>query len=99
MNSKYVVVYGIVQDTEKDGVFFDYPYLAGILDSASDAEKLAVQLTSDKSMQGTVMPRIYNLNGEGLEGVRLLATKHFGQQAREMYDVEEQQQRREKRRK
>jgi hypothetical protein len=95
--SRSVVIYGIVIDTDQDGVFLDYPYLGGITDTPAEAEALARALSGDKSIPGTVMARVYDMNSSGLEHAKKLACYQFCQQARNMYDMEDQQQRREKR--
>lgn len=94
--TKCAVIYGIVLDTELDGIFLDFPFLGGVVDSQPQAEALARSITEDRGIPGTVIVRIYSIDDD-LGQVRAMALKQFNQTALEIYDVEEQQERRDKR--
>jgi hypothetical protein len=87
---KHVVLYAVVTDHDEAGIFVDAYFLGGIIDEYTVAEKLAWDLTNDKTIPGTVLTKIYKFNNHiEFERALVMAGKYFHQLALDMYDAEE----------
>lgn len=93
---RYAVLYGVVIDG--DELFFDVVFIGGLVNTLDEAADLARDITDDKSLPGSVITKTYPFDSSVGE-IQSLAHKQFCQTAIEMYDVEEMNSRREKRRK
>jgi hypothetical protein len=86
---RHAVFYVTVTDTDKDGILVDGPYLGGEVSGKFAAELLARDLANDKSIPGSVMPKIYEYGpGQTFDDLLFLAKRQFDKLAIEMYDQE-----------
>ena len=93
-----VIFYAVVQQTDADGMFLDFPFLGGVVDN-DQVERLAHDITDDRAIPGTVITKVFNMNGsDSLLEMQKLAYRQFNQTANLMYDMEEIQQRKDKKR-
>ena len=93
-----VIFYAVVIQTESDGMFLDFPFLGGVVPN-DQVERLARDITDDRAIPGTVITKIFNMNGtESLLEMQRIASRQFNQTANLMYDMEEIQQRKDKKR-
>ena len=96
--SKSVIFYAVVQQTDSDGIFLDYPFLGGIV-PPEQVDQLARDITDDRAIPGTVITKVFNMNGnDSLLEMQRIASRQFGVTANMMYDMEEIQQRKDKKR-
>lgn len=96
--SRSVIFYAVVVQTESDGIFLDYPFLGGIVNN-DQVDQLAREITDDHQIPGTVITKVFSLNGAGsLTDLQRMASKQFLTAANMMYDMEEIQQRKDKKR-
>ena len=96
--SRSVIFYAVVVQTESDGIFLDYPFLGGIV-ANDQVDQLAREITDDHQIPGTVITKVFNLNGSNtLLELQQMASKQFLASANMMYDMEEIQQRKDKKR-
>lgn len=93
---RYAVLYGVVLDG--DELFFDVVFMGGMVNTLDEAADLARDVTDDKSLPGPVFTKTYPFENSVGE-IQSLAHKQFCQMAIELYDVDEMNSRREKRRK
>jgi hypothetical protein len=84
----FAVLYAVVRETDEDGVFCDFPYFGGIVDTQADAAQLSKDITNDRGVGGTVVTKFYEYFND-FGAVNKLAYKHFQQIANDMYDVED----------
>lgn len=85
---KFVIFYVSVLDEDK-GIFVDGPYLGGVCLSKDMADFLARDLTNDKQLPGTVMPKVYAFDSYlGVGPSHYLAKNQFQRMAEDMYDME-----------
>jgi len=98
---KFAIFYGLIRDTDEDGVFFDYPYFGGETYDKTHAEIIASGIVNDSSMPGTVVVKIVTytcyhncaLNSREFENVLRMVTRQFLNMARSLYESEEMQKR------
>jgi len=93
----YLIYYSVAIDTPDDGVFLDIMYLGGEAKTEEEAEKLAIDITNDRSIIGTIFTKVFEVNDNN-EFVTELAIKQFNKIAENMYEMEEIQERKRKKR-
>ncbi len=84
----YVVFYATVNEGEK-GTEVQSPFLGGIVPSSNDADLLAYDIVNDKSIPGTVIPKILGFNKlDEFKRKYDFAAKHFVQMTVDIHDYE-----------
>lgn len=90
----FAVFYACVIETEDDGIFVDSTYFGGTAHTREVANVLVQDITNDKNIQGAVVPKVLLIDThEELSVAHDVAQKQFTQMARDMYAVEEMNQR------
>jgi len=84
----FVVFYAIVNEGE-NGTEVQSPFLGGVTQTLENAERLAYSIVNDKSMPGTVIPKVlgpfyYNDFKKRYD----FAVKHFIEMAKDINDYE-----------
>jgi len=88
---RYVILYGVIIETDDDGAYFDYTYFGGIKNEEQEARSLAREIVNDDEITGTKVPMIYKLIGNNGELKELLqgANKQFLRMANDIYEAED----------
>lgn len=90
----YAVFYAVVTDDDEAGIFVDAPYFGGSTATKEHAEMLARCLTNDKTLPGTIIPKIYAYRRyETINSALEMASRQFKQMMHDMYSQEEMQRR------
>jgi hypothetical protein len=91
IKSRHFVFYITIVDTDKDGIFADGPFFGGETFDQPSADDLARDLVNDKSIPGTVIPKVYayNANYQSFPDITVLATKQANRMIVDLYDQEE----------
>lgn len=90
----FLVLYACIVDDEEAGIFVDYPYFGGMVDTLEQVELLQKSLINDRHIPGSKFTKYYS--SELVSSVREcidLAKRQFGKMARDMYEVEDMQER------
>jgi len=95
--SRHIVLYAVVTEDDDSGIFVDHCFLGGIVKSKKDSEVLAKELAGDQAIPGTVITKAYQLHDDMAKKIKM-ANRFFAGLAREIYEVEEIQNRKKRRR-
>jgi hypothetical protein len=88
---KFAVFYISVLDYP-DGIFVDGPYFGGTCSVEDQANLLSRNLTNDRQLPGTIMPKVYSYDScAGISKSLSLAKTHCIRLAKDMYEMEETQ--------
>lgn len=88
-SERFAVFYITVVDTDKDGILVDGPFLGGEVSSKFAAELLARDLANDRSIPGSVMPKIYEYGpGQTFDELLFLAKRQSDKLTSDMYEQE-----------
>lgn len=88
----YMIFFATIIETDQDGVFVDGPFFGGESATLRFAELIAKDLSNDRAISGTVVPKILEYkhgdNQERQQTIRI-ALQHFNHLARDVYDQED----------
>jgi len=98
---QFVVIYGKVVDDKVDGIHISNVFFGGVAKTKAEADDIAKKCTYHVS-RGTILPKIFEINGRSLLKVFKIAREVFNKKEIEMMESEimlESNQRRRRRKK